>query len=1018
MLRNKELTGGEDISEDGVAWRSITSEPQLNHVINELAAQHDAMAFGEVDLMAPTDLPAPGFQRDLPDVRRSAPAKGAYSEQPAKTARSAPSRSDGADELDLGFEPAEEAASAPARPAFAPAGAQGQAEEALDLDRPAGSARGAHSEPPKKRVAAAALGADEPLPPPPTGDSLEVGDIPQLPPIWQTYRKAILAFAGVIALFLVGFFTHIMTNCGPFGLKCLSASLFQPKAPPVPAKPAAPPPKLADAKEIAHLIDEGSFEAFRSVFVTVDSLGPTLPDNMLAAAKARGFATLAFGPPEFPVEALAKAVEGLNTVDLTKTMSGNPTAAQNEILKARSALEIANGQNDAAAMHLAVALEQKADDKELAMLLGIARTRLKDEKGALEALDKAIVVDPKYAPGLTAIGDAVLSQGAKADAATWYGKALAAQPSHTISGIAAAKIYAELHQQGARRRTLATAAEKAGRGLPLDKQAPFVFEAAKAYLDVDQPERALPFAEEAARLEPGNVVFVSAHAIALAGAGRAKDGLALLAPILQRDPGQVDALLARARIYIKLEDVAKAFIDLDSAKKAAPKDQRIYLWEARFNTELAKLSDARATLTRLVKMEGASAEANVDLGRIDLSVGDADAAFKNATAAVAKDPNSSGAHALLGDCYLIRDELEKAQESYARALQLDDENVVASIGYANALRDMGAKSSKQRIKISEAVPIYLKALAANPKNPTVMFEYGRALELQGQVKAALELYREASVLDAKDVRPHLKMAAACIESEPPCLAMAGKSLQLAGQIEVGGGGVRTNGHVRFWEARLALLEHKIHDAEAAMRQAVGLEPRNALFHYWLGKILEENNSLYEAVGYYEKAISLNSRLAIAHRALGRTAIERNQYDKAREAFDKYREAAPEDHTIWVDVGESYTKQNREDQAMDAFQKAVKYDPSNAKALVQIGVILDHKGKQSEARKYFERAVKANADQGDAWCLLGLSLSSSAKGSLSKQAKEVLEKCISIKNASDDLKSTAREALETAGVRTN
>jgi predicted Zn finger-like uncharacterized protein len=1019
MLRNKEFTGGEDISEDGVQWRSMTSNPEFNAVINELASHDDALSFGNIDLPAPRDLPdargpsnlpAPG---ELPKSKEPS-GRGAHA-QVAKRRVSSNSVEGG--EFNLGFEEEEEAghgapAHAQARSAPSPHAPPADLDD-LDLDRPPDEPKRA-----KKRAPAPEPTDGLELPPEPASapaggsDGLEVGEIPQLPPIWQTYRKPIIAFAGVIVVFLIGFFTHLWHPCGAYGLKCVAA-LFTPPPPPPPQAPPPPPPKLADAKEIASLIDEGAFESFRSVLATIDQLGPTLPDNMLAANKARGFATLAFGPPDFPLEVLSKSVDALNGIDLTKAMGGNTAAANNEILKARSSVAISSGAFDKAQKELAAALEQKPDDRELALLLGLARHKSGDEKGALEALDKAIVADSKYAPALHAIGDVILSLGNKDDAATWYVKALEAEPSHARSGVAAAKIYEEENLFGQRRRVLGLAAEKASRGLPPDKRAPLVYEAALAFMDAGQDDRALPFAQEAATLDPANVTYVAAAAIALAASGSPKEGQKLLDPVLQRDPNNLDALLARSRVHFKMEDVAKAFIDLDAAKRLAARDPRVPLLEARFNIELAKLNDAREALQRAIKVEGAGARANIELGRVELDLGDVDSAFKNASEAVKKEPHHAAAHALLGDCFLLRDEVEKAVESYSTALKLDDENVSASTGYANALRDTGAKNPKLRSRISESIPIYLKLLAANPKNPTVMFEYGRALELEGEVNAALELYREAATLDQKDVRPHLKMAAANIEKDPPDLVAANKSISIARRIEAGSG--RTNGHVRFWEARLALLEGKVHDAEAAMRSAVEAEPRNAIFHYWLGRMLEANNSLYEAVGYYEKAVSMNSRLALAWRALGRTAMERNQYDKAREMFDKYRESAPEDFSVWVDIGETYTKQNREDEAMKAFQTAVKYDPKNSKALMEIGVVLERRGHTKEARDFFERAARADANHGDAWCYLGAALNTKEK--LTKDARKALEKCVSSKNSSEDLKALARDALSTGG-RTN
>ncbi|MCK6552638.1 hypothetical protein L6R52_42840, partial [Myxococcota bacterium] len=58
MLKNKEFTGGEDISEDGLSWRSMTSNRELNQVINDLASADDALSFGNVDFGG--DVAAPG----------------------------------------------------------------------------------------------------------------------------------------------------------------------------------------------------------------------------------------------------------------------------------------------------------------------------------------------------------------------------------------------------------------------------------------------------------------------------------------------------------------------------------------------------------------------------------------------------------------------------------------------------------------------------------------------------------------------------------------------------------------------------------------------------------------------------------------------------------------------------------------------------------------------------------------------------------------------------------------------
>src|SRR5262249_32176371 len=87
--------------------------------------------------------------------------------------------------------------------------------EDLALDRP--------EEPKKhkKRAPPPAEGLELPPMPQATGggaaggpDALGGGEIRRLPRIWQRYRKPIIGSAGVVAVFLGGFFTHIWHPCG------------------------------------------------------------------------------------------------------------------------------------------------------------------------------------------------------------------------------------------------------------------------------------------------------------------------------------------------------------------------------------------------------------------------------------------------------------------------------------------------------------------------------------------------------------------------------------------------------------------------------------------------------------------------------------------------------------------------------------------------------------------------------------------------------------------------------------
>jgi hypothetical protein len=120
LLRSGDLAGSEDISENGVAWRAMTSHPELNAVMNELAATGPdaettgathAFAFGQVDL-------DPGDGGPLEVERGARPT----------------SSLDG--ELDLGLEPDSPESPPPSAAAGPSAIDELMGSLDLDLDRP------------------------------------------------------------------------------------------------------------------------------------------------------------------------------------------------------------------------------------------------------------------------------------------------------------------------------------------------------------------------------------------------------------------------------------------------------------------------------------------------------------------------------------------------------------------------------------------------------------------------------------------------------------------------------------------------------------------------------------------------------------------------------------------------------------------------------------------------------------------------------------------------------------------
>ena len=108
----------------------------------------------------------------------------------------------------------------------------------------------------------------------------------------------------------------------------------------------------------------------------------------------------------------------------------------------------------------------------------------------------------------------------------------------------------------------------------------------------------------------------------------------------------------------------------------------------------------------------------------------------------------------------------------------------ARLGLANVLRDLALRteSPARSTELAQAMPLYVDTLLTDPRDPSLMFEYGRALELLGQRSAALDLYKDAIAINENDARPHIALAAAYIEAEPPDVAAAKAALAQADKI--------------------------------------------------------------------------------------------------------------------------------------------------------------------------------------------------------------------------------------------
>ena len=967
LIRNGVLTGTEDISDDGTSWRALTSDIELNAVLNQRGSFDAELTFGQVDLDT-----GDGSSIDLAQ-------------------KMGPKSSNLSSDLDIGLGKLAPPIDTPAPP---PSGSG--TEPPSSLDELIGNLDLKNSTDLK----------DPHAPADSYPDDLVVEPIPEVPAFWEIHKTQIIGFAGAALFILVGIYTHFLTSLGAFGIPAMIEVMTYQAPPPAPPPPPPTPAKVANLEEVQDLIDDRAFESFRSAIATLEQAGRLLPLNAIALAKARVFASISYGKELFPIEAAQEAVATLSSIDPNTPLEDKTIHVEHELLKARAGLAILEGEIAGALSELKTASVARTDDPELAYLLGVALEANTQPSEAIAAYDRAIVAAPKKSWGYAHIGSLLVLDN-NPDARIWFEKAVAANPKDARSAIELANLYRLAGRQEAADHALVAAARAASFGLPPKERVAILLQAIEAYDANNKFHEVRDLAKEAARLAPADPKAASFGALAQALDGDSKGALITLNNVLARSPNNLDALIARARTHMLLDNVANALLDLETAR---PLDSgvRVLVWLARFNTEIGKTKDATRNLLVAIRRQTNMASPRIELSKLALTEGDVDESHLQAEEAVRAEPGNSSAIIQLGFTQIRRGEFRRAETSFRDALELNKNSLEARLGLAVALRDQGARSRNpaHNETLARSVPLFLKCLRDHPDNPRVLFEYGRALEIYGDLEGAITLYERTAELDQKDVRPHLKMVSAHLSQTPPAFKRAQASLKRAQDIELKSG--RQNAEVRFWEARIFLHANNTPKALVAIRRASEMEPRNAIYYYWLGQVLERSSALYESIKAYKRAIKLNSRYAIAHRTLGRAEMERFRFSDARENFNKYAQYKPNDPSIWTDIGESYSRQNKESKALEAFNKALRGNPRDTKALLESGYIHSRRGHEKEAQRSFQIAAKADPSFGEAWCALGLSL---GERSLNRRAREALSKCLKFDNSPRDLVASARDLLD-------
>lgn len=130
--------------------------------------------------------------------------------------------------------------------------------------------------------------------------------------------------------------------------------------------------------------------------------------------------------------------------------------------------------------------------------------------------------------------------------------------------------------------------------------------------------------------------------------------------------------------------------------------------------------------------------------------------FEFAERAIKIDPNSSLGHYALGNMYFLTNQPERGTELQRKAIELAPNDFSMVAGMAMRIKDFGQEK--------EAIELFEHAMRLSPKHPWWLpFGYGLALHLVGRKEDAVQTYKKAIDLGAKNARTYARLAAVYVD---------------------------------------------------------------------------------------------------------------------------------------------------------------------------------------------------------------------------------------------------------------
>jgi cellulose synthase operon protein C len=481
--------------------------------------------------------------------------------------------------------------------------------------------------------------------------------------------------------------------------------------------------------------------------------------------------------------------------------------------------------------------------------------------------------------------------------------------------------------------------------------------------------------------EWGDRARVALARVAL-GNQRPDEALAMLEPLQARMADDADFWEVRgfAALQTGRPDLAVEAFDKATAVVVDPLGQRQFVFQSGKAEALlaaGQLDEARQVAAALHSAADRHPVANFLMSRVELQAGNPDQALVYAQAVLAAQPDSSLGHMMAGAANLSLGQTAPAERHLERAIASDPNNLPARKLLAQTR--LGLRSPERALEA-------LQPAMGDAADPSIAALAGMASVQAGDPAAAVDIFRRQLEQEPgnEELRAMLAVSLMSAGRTEEALAELAKIqtgdaatrqradlIGIAAHLQAGDLLAARSVAARVAEAAPAdaalygslgaLFQGAGHldEATAWFEEALAVAPENTAAAYNLGRIEANQGRLDQATQRFNGILAREPGNALVLTALAQLDWARGERDSAVERLERARAADPADGASRFVLTQYLVAMNRAADAVPVAREAAAIAPDAAPSVNALGVALLEAGQPADALVQFRRAQQIN-----------------------------------------------------------